>query len=58
MRRVTPQEKVTQKSVCLTRALWERVEKEADIAGMTQGELLRAILTMYFQEIDNQEKEG
>lgn len=58
MRRVTPQEKVTQKSVCLTRALWERVEKEADRAGMTQGELLRAILTMYFQEIDNQEKEG
>ena len=58
MRRVTPQEKVTQKSVCLTRALWERVEKEAGRAGMTQGELLRAILTMYFQEIDNQEKEG
>lgn len=58
MKRVTPQEKVTQKSVCLTRTLWEKVEKEADRAGMTQGELLRAILTMYFQEIENQEKEG
>lgn len=58
MKRVTPQEKVTQKSVCLTRALWEKVEKEANRAGMTQGELLRAILTMYFQEIESQEKEG
>ena len=58
MKRVTPQEKVTQKSVCLTRTLWEKVEKEADRAGMTQGELLRAILTMYFQEIESQEKEG
>lgn len=58
MKRVTPQEKVTQKSVCLTKALWERVEAEADRAGMTQGNLLRAILTMYFQEIDSQEKEG
>ena len=37
MKRVTPQEKVTQKSVCLTRTLWERVEKEANRAGMTQG---------------------
>ena len=58
MKRVTPQEKVTKKSVCLTRTMWERDEKEAKRAGMTQGELLRAILTMYFQEIDSQEKEG
>lgn len=57
MKRVTPQEKVTQKSMCLTKTLWDRVEQEADRAGMTQGELLRAILTMYFQEIDNLEKE-
>ena len=58
MKRVTPQEKVTQKTVCLTKPLWERVEADANRAGMTQGELLRALLTMYFQEVDNQEKEG
>lgn len=57
MKRVTPQEKVIQKSMCLTKTLWDRVEQEANRAGMTQGELLRAILTMYFQEIDNLEKE-
>ena len=58
MKRVAPQEKVTQKSVCLTKTLWERVEAEAARAGMPQGELLRALLTMYFQEVDKQEKEG